>query len=287
MLLSGAAGRALAWGTEGHRISGEIAFRQLEAGPKREVRKLLPKSGRYRTLYEATTWADTYARQHKAYDHLKPQHFINADPAADRVDVNARCGEQGCVVSAVMANACRLKRARGSLEERREALYLLAHFVGDVHQPLHVAHPDGRGGNRTTPTFFGERMKLHAIWDSGLIRTHLRNYERWSGEAGEGSGDGEHATWEIYAGELAASLPRAAANWKLELDPGVWANESLADARKYSFGVTSSERLGQDYYEAAMPVVARRLQQAGVRLAGLLNAVFSEDVELAYDCASR
>jgi len=287
VLVSGAAGRALAWGTDGHRISGEIAFRQLEAESRREIRKLLPKRDRYRTLYEATTWADTYARQHSAYDHLKPRHFINADPKATSVDVKARCGEEGCVVSAVIENACKLKLGSGSLEERREALFLLAHFVGDVHQPLHVAHPDGRGGNRTTPHFFGERMKLHAIWDSGLIRTHLRSYERPSDETEAGSASGEHAAWEIYAGELAASLPRVAASWKLELDPGVWANESLADARKYTFGVTTSQRLGQAYYDEAMPVVARRLQQAGVRLAGLLDAVFSKDPGLAYVCASR
>jgi hypothetical protein len=289
VLVSGGAGRALAWGTDGHRIIGEIAYRQLEEGPRREVRKLLPKRGRYRTLYQATTWADTFARSHEAYDYLKPQHYINAAPYSDTVDVKARCGEEGCVVSAVIENACMLKRGSGSLEKRREALFLLAHFVGDVHQPLHVAHLDGRGGNRTTPRFFGDRVKLHALWDSGLIRYHLRSYQRWNEDDEEDEGEGrpgdDYAAWDIYAGELAASLPRVAATWKRELDPGVWANESLQDARKHSFGVTSSQQLGKPYYDEVMPVLARRLQQAGVRLAGLLNAVFSEDAGLSYTCA--
>jgi hypothetical protein len=287
VLVSGGAGRALAWGTDGHRIIGEIAYRQLEERPRQEVRKLLPKRGRYRTLYEATTWADTFARQHEAYDYLKPQHFINADPEADTVDVKARCGEEGCVVSAVIENACLLKRGGGSLEKRREALFLLTHFVGDVHQPLHVAHPDGRGGNRTTPRFFGDRVKLHALWDSGLIRHHLRSYERWKQEEGEEGPADDYAAWDLYAGELAASLPPAAAIWKRELEPGVWANESLEAARRYSFGVTSEQWLAKSYYDEAIPVVARRLQQAGVRLAGLLNAVWSEDAGLAYACASQ
>jgi hypothetical protein len=288
VIVSGAAGQALAWGSDGHRIIGEIAYRQLEAGPKQELRKLLPQRGRYRTLYEAATWADTFARQHEAYDYLKPQHFINADPEADTVDVKAGCGEQGCVVSAVIENACMLRRGSGKLEKRREALFLLAHFVGDVHQPLHVAHPDGRGGNRTNPHFLGERTKLHALWDSGLIRHQLRSDERWDrGEAGEGDPDTDSAAWNLYAGELAASLPSAATIWKRQLDPGAWANESLKLARQYTFGVTSSQRLAEPYYDEVMPVLARRLQQAGVRLASLLDAVFSEDAVFPYDCAPR
>lgn len=289
VVVSGTAGRALAWGSDGHRIIGEIAYRQLEAGPMRAVRKLLPKHGRYRTLYEASTWADTFARQRDAYDYLEPQHYINADPEADRIDVEARCGERGCVVSAIIANACLLKSGHGSLEKRREALFLLAHFVGDVHQPLHVAHPDGRGGNRTTPRFFDDRVTLHALWDSGLIRRHLDAYGRWNQDEADGrSGPGdEYAPWDLYAGELAASLPAAAAAWKRELDPGVWADESLRDARRYTFGVTSSQRLAKPYYDEVMPVIARRLQQAGVRLAGVLNAVFSRDADPGYVCASE
>jgi hypothetical protein len=67
----------------------------------------------------------------------------------------------------------------------------------------------------------------------------------------------------------------------------VWANESLKAARKYTFGVTDSQRLGKPYYDEVMPVLARRLQQAGVRLAGLLNVVFSKAATSSYACASE
>ena len=54
--------------------------------------------------------------------------------------------------------------------ERTEALKFLIHFVGDIHQPLHVSHARDRGGNDIKVEFFHDRTNLHRMWDSGLIR---------------------------------------------------------------------------------------------------------------------
>ncbi len=207
---------AMAWGSDGHRIVGEIAFRQLDENAQREVIRVLPNHGQYRTLYEGATWADTYARSRSEYDYLKPQHYINADPSAEKVDVQERCGDKGCVVSAIRENACQLRKG-GQTEDLRVALYLLAHFVGDIHQPLHVAHPDGRGGNRTSPRFLGTRTKLHKIWDTSLIDYHLQEYESWTDDEWESDFD-DTASWDVYAGELASTLPSEAQAWRQQLD---------------------------------------------------------------------
>src|SRR5260370_19352158 len=45
----------------------------------------------------------------------------------------------------------------------------LVHFVGDVHQPLHVGRRDDRGGNDIQVTWFGESTNLHAVWDEKII----------------------------------------------------------------------------------------------------------------------
>ena len=34
-----------------------------------------------------------------------------------------------------------------TFRERAEALWFIGHFVGDVHQPMHVGYPEDRGGN--------------------------------------------------------------------------------------------------------------------------------------------
>jgi hypothetical protein len=244
---------AAAWGPNGHRVVGEIAWRSLRPETKRAVRSLLPP-GRYDTLAEAATWADTYARERDGYAWLAPLHFVDAPPDAPRVEAGRGCR---CVTGAILEFAEVLGDPARPHGERVDALRLVAHFVGDVHQPLHVSHPDGSGGATVRVLLGGERTQLHAAWDSGFLRQHLTR-------AG--------LRWRPYAiGLEQAIAPAARRQWAAARDPRVWADESLALARRYAFEVRSGSRLGPDAAAAALAVIERRLQQAGVRLAALLD----------------
>jgi len=72
----------------------------------------------------------------------------------------------------------------------RQALMFLIHFIGDVHQPLHVSRSSDRGGNDinvkyhvpdniTLTTTDSHRSShhhsynLHSVWDSAMIKTAL------------------------------------------------------------------------------------------------------------------
>ncbi|CAI5533707.1 unnamed protein product [Closterium sp. Naga37s-1] len=57
-----------------------------------------------------------------------------------------------------------------------QALMFLAHFAGDIHQPLHVGFTSDLGGNRVHVTWFKRKTNLHAVWDSFIIDSaiHLR-----------------------------------------------------------------------------------------------------------------
>jgi hypothetical protein len=64
--------------------------------------------------------------------------------------------------------------------------------------------------------------------------------------------------------------------------PPDWATESLL-AAKEAYKVPGADRqvkrgdkLGQEYFEANLPVVRVRLYQAGIRLAKVLNEVFED-----------
>jgi hypothetical protein len=70
-----------------------------------------------------------------------------------------------------------LASKRESLRRKNEALKLVVHLAGDIHQPLHAATHDDRGGNAAQVSFFGERdnppygtINLHAIWDVHMVR---------------------------------------------------------------------------------------------------------------------
>ena len=58
------------------------------------------------------------------------------------------------------------------------ALEFLTHFVGDIHQPLHVSYADDRGGNSVEVHFFNEKTNLHECWDTKII-------EKWTSSVDE------------------------------------------------------------------------------------------------------
>ena len=252
---------SFAWGPDGHRVIGEIAWRSLSPKTKAVVSELLPK-GPYDTLAEAAAWADTYARNHpREYRWLDPFHYVDADPHAEHVIEGPRCE---CVLAAIEIQTTRLRDPQASNDAKIDALRLLAHFVGDVHQPLHVSHPDMRGGTTIDLRFDGERMTLHRLWDSGLLDHTLRQRNR-----------GRSPRWRAYAQSLADTQDAAeSARWSASLDPHVWADESLALSKQPLFAAERDASLGDAYYEEAMPVVEQRLEQSGIRLAALLNSIF-------------
>lgn len=266
--LGAAVPAAQAWGPDGHRIVGEIAWRSLRPATRAAVRDLLPR-GEYGTLAEASTWADTYARSHPGYEWLEPLHYVNVDPSATAVRVGRDCG---CVVGAIEIYRDRLADRSLAHGSRVEALRLLAHFVGDVHQPLHVSHPDGRGGTRTEIHFDGDPMTLHALWDTGLIERKLRSLPPRRGVP----------RWRRFAQALDDSIaPADRTRWAASRDPDEWAEESLAVARQHAFAVRDGAVLGDAYYAQSIPAVSIRLQQAGVRLAALLEGALGPPLPAA------
>lgn len=103
------------------------------------------------TLEKASTWADEIKSGHK-YDWAYRLHFIDGtvdspstpDPAGCSIDMDRDC-QGGCVVSAIRNYTGRIVNEK-AIEDKREALYFLTHFIGDIHQPLHTCGIY-RGGN--------------------------------------------------------------------------------------------------------------------------------------------
>lgn len=61
-----------------------------------------------------------------------------------------------------------------SLSDHRDIdLRFLIHFLGDIHQPLHLTGRL-RGGNNALFTFEGRVRSLHSVWDSGIITKNIR-----------------------------------------------------------------------------------------------------------------
>nr|GEX42792.1 endonuclease 2 [Tanacetum cinerariifolium] len=52
-----------------------------------------------------------------------------------------------------------------------ESLLFLSHFMGDIHQPLHVGFTSDRGGNAIDVHWFTRKAVLHHVWDDSIIES--------------------------------------------------------------------------------------------------------------------
>ena len=266
---------ALAWHDDGHRIVGEIAERHLSPAARARVSELLADLPDYDTLATAATWADQRAKLDPTYDFVFASHYVNIEAPQTPRDLLSRCLQtNGCVALGVAYYADVLRSARASEAQRGEALRFLAHFVGDAHQPLHAGHAGDRGGNDVSAlalleyTPGRERTNLHAVWDGGLIAITMTR-AGWD--------------WRRYASELDRRItPEQIARWGRG-SVGDWLEESwllaAGDAYLQTDGRTpihTGDALGEDYYASNSPIVELRLQQAGIRLALVLEDIFGE-----------
>ena len=93
------------------------------------------------------------------------------------------------------------------------ALESLGHWVGDIHQPLHVSFVDDRGGNTIPASGCTGARNLHAVWDSCLV-------------VGTVGSD----VVKALAGLMATITPEIQAQWS-STTPREWTNETFAIAK--------------------------------------------------------
>jgi hypothetical protein len=169
-----------------------------------------------------------------------------------------------------------------SIRDKKEALFMLAHFIGDLHQPLHVGsvYLDADGNlvdpdvehqiDPATATIGGnaiqdQNVNLHQEWDD--IPTDI----------------GEAATRELVSD--ASALP--ASQGRIEDWPGAWASDTILVSHEAFAGLNFrfiQARPGNTWSVAFDDHVAylrrqdaikrQQLAKGGARLAELLNAIW-------------
>jgi nuclease S1 len=241
-----APGSAIArWWDLGHRVVARLAESRLTPHTREAVRDILDGQG----LADASVWADNIRQYRHDADRL---HYVNI-PLADAVYDPARdCPHGQCIVAAIEHDRRVLADAGASPEERAEALRFLIHFMGDLHQPLHVADDGDRGGNSRAVIFLGHPTDLHKVWDGELI---------------DSSGLSQ-ADYVAYLRQRMQSLDLKALERGTVVD---WAMEGHRIAAEHAYRLLADGRIGRDYLEANRPIVDHALIAGGVRLAKVLN----------------
>jgi nuclease S1 len=276
---------AWSWGFDGHQIVAVIAADNLTPAAASHVAVILGvpadnKRAIATAMEAASIRPDTEFRD--VDGRTKPWHFIDICLQDRRADVAARCPGRNCVTAKVDEYSKRLKD--GSYDRWRAAgdLAFLIHFVGDIHQPLHAANDDDRGGN-CVPVDSNTRAKnLHEAWDTTLVRR--LEYDVDSGRPVTTA----HKLERTYADEKAAD------SW-IAADDIAWESNQLARSDIYGAlripvepcqpaanlclnPVGHAVELDASYLDRADAIAGRQLAKAGFRLASLLNEIWTQPV---------
>ncbi|WP_167392239.1 S1/P1 nuclease [Mesorhizobium sophorae] len=259
----------LAWGDRGHSIVAEIALRHLNDPVYLEVERLLGKE----SLAGTASWADDYKFTDEG-KHTYDWHFVDIDVSHDAYDASVDCkGANGCLVTALVDEAKILADRTKSDADRRQALLLLAHLVGDSTQPFHCTERHGDvGANKVKVDFEGKRpdgklrpvpdTNLHAVWDDSLIDTRA-------------------FSWGSYAAEIDRTLVPGITDVSYgEGFAEQWVNQCHQVGQKLYQELPAANADGfividETYQAAVKDRLDGQLAIGGLRLAAMLNSVLA------------
>lgn len=242
---------AMAWGQKGHDVTAYIAEQHLTPATMAAVDSLLDG----RSLVYWSNWLDN-ASHTPEYAYTKTWHYKNVDEGQNYYD--APVEPKGNVITAIHSQIEILNNPQTPEAEATLALKILTHLVGDLHQPMHMAHLSDRGGNDTRVIYFNRDNNLHSIWDTSILESgHKWSYTEWQQQIDR------PATYDealILAGDID--------NWGYD-------TYTLCDAIYKGSG----GNLSYDYVALWTPVIEQQLLKGGLRLAHVLNTIFDPDYQ--------
>ena len=318
---------AAAWDYPGHRIVGMIADMVLrqhhEKGAYRHVHDLLDRKSpdgfpiEERRLGQVAVFPDC-AKDEEEFCGRKPTaeeiayvlrnlghqsfHYTNTpieEPGYRRGGVGTSDTDVVQMINHAIHQLQGKPRSKFGVKlTNTEALWLLTHLVGDIHQPLHVGqiyydkatctksvNPNDPAYRDALTTLGGNTIKfapdfpavppaptLHIYWDSITVARAMLA----AGYSGDEAG---------FAKMLAASPPK---DWGMTGDPETWAEKWIAEGlplarRAYAeadiVGKLDDNRcswtvtLKESYELDAQKTASEQLAKAGFRLAALLAAI--------------
>lgn len=164
-----------AYDTVGHRVVSDIAYQNLSSKARKHVDNVLGKRG---IIYEST-WADE-VRSDKKYAYSYQWHYQNLNDSLSTSDLKQMLdnpkSEGNHLFFAIDTLTTRLKNDKNDTV----ALKFLIHFLGDLHQPMHLGRLQDLGGNKVDVKWFGKPINLHALWDSYIIEGNKMSYSELS-----------------------------------------------------------------------------------------------------------
>jgi hypothetical protein len=240
-----------AWGMLGHRIVGQIAEKHLSGKAAKGVKLVLGNE----SLAMASNWGD-FIKSDPAYDYLYNWHFVNLPAGLDKQGIFDLLDneKEANVYNKIPEMISILKNKQSTADQKKLAMRLLIHLVGDLNQPMHTGRKEDLGGNRASVLWFGEKSNLHRVWDESLIAYQQLSYTEYAN----------------------------AINFPTDSQLNTWKNSSLKDFVYSSYqasnriyaNIKPDERLSYKYNFDFVDLLNEQLLKGGVCLANILNNIY-------------
>lgn len=319
--------QAFAWGDEGHKTVGDVASLYITADQDTATLDWVRQTLKGQSLGDAATWPDdiksawstpddpdTALFLSKITDHTK-WHYVDLPVGcADFGACDGHFGPEPEIVGRINACIGALLGSPGPNDplNKRNAMRMLAHLLGDIHQPLHVgvrfvrwdghglsftadpaqilgdpSHNDATIGGNKLMLKADDTLELHVYWDSNLVLSAMR--------------DDHAASPSVFASRLREKYKQPS-DWGNSGDIETWAAQWATEALKLSeahvyptvelLGRRKGDpfnpghktmwvydvKVGDSYEDDNTPFVRDQLAKAGYRLAKLLQAIHARAV---------
>ncbi|RYG22257.1 MAG: hypothetical protein EOO07_00335 [Chitinophagaceae bacterium] len=241
------------WGYTGHRTIGLITENHLTPAAKSAIKELLGDT----SIAEACTWADD-ARREPQFAATASWHFLNLPLGLTYNDFKKYVDTLNVenVYSELLNTEKILTNTNSTKQQKVHALKFLMHFVGDLHQPMHISRAEDKGGSTIQLNYQEKGTNLHSLWDTKMLEHEGLTYT-----------------------QLAAKFDNISVNdvKRWQSDPAIqwiWESYQISSALYPEIEQLNKKIIDDAYYQKHMPTVQKRMQQAAIRLAGLLNKIY-------------
>jgi len=266
---------AAAWWEKGHQTTAEIAMKLVQPETKKSIDDLLRQSAKLssptcpaKTIEDVSVWPDCIKKLGDRYSYAYGWHFQDLE-TCKQFDIHAMCSGGNCVTAQIARNQRLLADRKLPVYERLMALAFLVHFVGDLHQPLHMSEHDGdQGGNKVKARWNGLDTNLHSLWDGQFTDPAI--------DAAPAGADG-------ILGQVSPADRTAIAKGSIE----DWAHESWDLSRSAVYGTVEPDickpipvnpiDVPLGLQQTLAPTIRLQIAKGGIRLARLLDEALNGD----------
>lgn len=238
---------ARAWSTAGHRLICAQAWDELQPAAARGVRAALGVNSK-----------EEFAARCQ-HGEIQSNDLMSLPAGAREVNYERDCPDsRSCPAREIERAFADISALRGDVGE---AILRLAHFTGEVHQPLSVGYAADRNGLDLRAVFLGRPTNMHAIWNDELVTAPR------APQAADTGFDLRVITNYLERPQWTRSTPL------------VWATESYWIMRTPATGYLGNpgNLAFDEVYVAQNKLTAmEQIEKAGIRLSHLLNRAFGD-----------